>query len=115
MAAPGAGLAAPAMAEGGGALDAPGLAAPFARWTAPPPWSTTALECDRSTAGRIAVGAERIPSGGLLQGSGGSGSNLARMLQKLHQKSLAHQKDQLEKKYYVIVPEGSLEVHLQNY
>jgi hypothetical protein len=39
----------------------------------------------------------------------GSGGNLKRMLQKLHEENLAPHKDRLEKKYYEIVQEGSLE------
>ena len=39
----------------------------------------------------------------------GSGSNQVRMLQKLCQKNLAHQRGQQEKKYYAIVQEGLLE------
>jgi hypothetical protein len=39
----------------------------------------------------------------------GSGGNLKQMLQKLHEGKLAPHKDRLEKKYYGIVHEESLE------
>jgi DNA-binding PadR family transcriptional regulator len=39
----------------------------------------------------------------------GSGGNLEEILQKLHKKSLVPHRGRLEKKYYEIVQEGSLE------